>query len=108
MIERDSSLLYLAASADVSVNGAKVVGLARGGSVVRDVPARQSVISVTTLGAFGSFTVLLDPQAGKTYRFVVSPNGDQLLLGSAFGMIGDAVRASVSENSGYFQIELKP
>lgn len=108
IIERDNSLLYLAAAADVSVNGAKVASLGRGGSVVRDVPARQTVISITTASALGNFTLLLDPAAGKTYRFVVSPSSDQLLLGSAFGMAGDAFRASVSENSGYFQIELKP
>lgn len=75
---------------------------------MRDVPAHPSVVSVTTAGAFGNFTLLLDPAAGKTYRLIVSPNGDQLLLGSAFGIVGDAVRASISENTGYFQIELKP
>lgn len=108
IIERDNSLLYLAAAADVSVNGAKAASLGRGGSVMRDVPAHPSVVSVTTAGAFGNFTLLLDPAAGKTYRLIVSPNGDQLLLGSAFGIVGDAVRASISENTGYFQIELKP
>jgi ABC-type Fe3+-hydroxamate transport system substrate-binding protein len=107
VVTRNSSLLYLAAAADVRSNGAKIASLGRGGSIVRDVPKGQNTLSVSTPTAFGQFTVNFNAKAGQTYNFEVSPRSGALITGSAWGMAGDAINASISEQSGYFQIDLK-
>lgn len=107
IVTRDTSLLYLAAAADVKSNGSKIASLGRGGSVIHDIPKGNNVLSASTLGSFGQFTVTFDAKPRQTYEFVVSPRSDALATGAAFGMIGDAINASVSEQSGYFQINLK-
>ncbi len=104
MVERDNSLLHLAAAVDVRSNGAKIASLGRGGSVVHDIPKGQNTLSVSTPTAFGEFAVNFDAKAGETYNFEVTPNGGALVTGSAWGMVGDAINASVSEQSGYFKI----
>lgn len=105
VVTRDNSLLYLAAGVDVRSNGAKIATLGRGGSVVRDIPKGQHTLSVSTPTASGQFVVAFNAQAGKSYNFEVSPRGGALLTGSAWGMAGDAIYASISEQSGYFQIK---
>lgn len=107
VITRDSSLLYLAAGVDVRANGAKIAMLGRGGSVAHIIPKGQNTLSVSTPTAFGQFVVTFKAEPGKTYNFEVSPLGGALLTGSAWGMAGDAIHASISEQSGYFQIDLK-
>jgi len=107
IVTRDSSLLYLAAGAEVRSNGAKIANLGRGGSVIHDIPKGNNVLSVSTMGSFGRFTVTFDAKPREVYEFVVSPRSGALVTGAAFGMIGDAINASVSEQSGYFQIGLK-
>ena len=107
VVERDNSLLYLAAAVDVRSNGVKIASLGRGGSVVHDVPKGNNVLSVGTLGSFGRFTVNFDAKVGEVYEFVTSPRGDALVTASMWGMVGDAINASVSEQSGYFKIEPK-
>ncbi len=106
VVERDSSLLFLAAGATVDVNGRRIATLGRGGSATTDIPAGHVNVKVKANSAPGQFVVGFDAVAGKTYRFVVSPKSDALLLGSAFGLIGDAVHATISDTSGYFQIEM--
>ena len=104
IVERDNSLLYMAAAVDVRSNGTKIASLGRGGSVVHDVIKGQNTLSVSTPTAFGQFVVNFDAKAGETYNFKVTPRGGALLSGSAGGMVGDAINASISEQSGYFQI----
>lgn len=106
VVTRDTSLLYMAGAADVRSNGTKIASLGRGGSVVHDIPKGKNVLAVSTPTAFGQFVVNFDAKAGQTYNFQVSPRSDALLPSAAFGMIGDAINASVSEQSGYFQISL--
>ncbi|MBL4803249.1 MAG: hypothetical protein JKY71_00145 [Alphaproteobacteria bacterium] len=105
VVERDNSLLYLAAAVDVRSNGSKIASLGRGGSVVHDVSKGQNTLSVSTPTAFGQFVVNFNAKAGETYSFQVTPRGGALVSGSAWGMAGDAINASVSEQSGYFKIE---
>ena len=107
VVTRNSSLLYLAAAVDVRSNGVKIASLGRGGSVVHDIPKGQNTLAVSTPTAFGQFVVNFNAKAGQTYNFEVSPRSGALLTGSAWGMAGDAINASVSEQSGYFQIDLK-
>lgn len=107
VITRDSSLLYLAAAADVRSNGIKIASLGRGGNIIQDVAKGQNTLSVSTPTASGQFVVSFTAKAGKIYNFQVSPRSGALITGSAWGMMGDAIHASVSEQSGYFQISLK-
>lgn len=79
----------------------------RGGSVVHNIQDGRNVVSVTTPMAFGNFSTSFEAKAGETYSFEVSPRSEALMVGSAFGMMGDAVNASINENTGYFQIVLK-
>lgn len=104
VITRNTSLLYMAGAATVRANGLQVASLGRGGSVIHDVPAGQNTLSVSTPTAFGQFVATFNAKAGETYNFEVSPRGSALISGSAFGMLGDAANASVSEQSGYFKI----
>ena len=107
VVERDNSLLYLAAAVDVRSNGARIASLGRGGSVVHDIQKGKNTLSVSTPTAFGQFVVNFDAKAGEIYNFQVTPRGSALITGSAWGMAGDAINASVSEQSGYFKIEPK-
>ena len=92
----------------VKSNGVEIASLGRGGSVVRDVPKGANTLQVSTPTAFGQFVVRFDAKAQETYNFKVSPKGDALFLGSAFGMAGDAINAKISDTSGYFGLELQP
>ncbi len=107
IVTRDSSLLYLAAAVDVRSNGAKIASLGRGGSVVHNIPKGQNTLSVSTPTAFGQFVVNFKASAGKTYNFEITPRSGALVSGSIGGMVGDAINANVSEQSGYFQINLE-
>lgn len=107
IVTRDNSLLYLAAAVDVRSNGAKIASLGRGGSVVHDISKGQNTLSVSTPTAYGQYVVTFNAKAGQTYNFEVSPRSGALVTGSVWGMAGDAINASVSEQSGYFQIDLK-
>lgn len=107
VVTRDTSFLYLAASADVIANGTKIASLGRGGSVVYDIPKGNNVLTVCTFGSFGRYTINFEAKSHKTYEFTVSPRGSAMWTASAFGMAGDAINASVSEQAGYFQITPK-
>lgn len=104
IVNRDSSLLYLAAAVDVRLNGSKIASLGRGGSIVQEVNKGQNTLAVSTPTAFGQFVLSFDAKAGEVYKFEISPRGSALVTGSAWGMVGDAINASASEQSGYFKI----
>ncbi len=104
VVTRDDSLLYLAAAVDVRSNGLKIASLGRGGSVVHDISNGQNTLSVSTPTAPGQFTVTFNAQPKKTYYFEISPRGSNVAGAYGFGLIGDSISASVSEQSGYFKI----
>lgn len=106
VVTRDSNLLYLAAAVDVRSNGSKIASLGRGGSVVHDIIKGKNTLSVSTPTPFGQFVVNFDAKSVVTYSFEVPPRGSELISGSLWGMTGDAMNASVSEQSGYFKINL--
>lgn len=107
VVERDNSLLYLAAAVNVRSNGARIGSLGRGGSVVHDIQKGKNTLSVSTPTAQGQYVVAFDAKSGELYEFIVSPRGSNIMGGYGMGMLGDAINASVSEQSGYFQINLK-
>ncbi len=107
VITRDTSLLYMAAAADVRLNGTKIASLGRGGSAVHDIAKGRNTLTVSTLGSFGQYTTTFDAAPQKSYEFLVSPRKEAMGVGAAFGLIGDAVSASNNDQSGYFQINPK-
>lgn len=107
VVTRNSSLLYLAGAVDVRSNGAKIASLGRGGSVVHDIPKGQNTLSVSTPTAPGQFVVTFKAEPKKIYNFEVSPRSGNLMGGYGLGLLGDAIHANVSEQSGYFQLDLK-
>lgn len=107
VVTRDSSLLYLAAAVDVRSNGVKIASLGRGGSVVHDILQGQNTLSVSTPTAPGQFTVTFNAQSKQIYNFEISPRGSNVAGAYGFGLIGDSINASVSEQSGYFKIAPK-
>ena len=101
VVTRDKSLLYFAGPADVSVDGKYLAGLARGGAALTDVPAGTHKISVHAPTTFGTYDYVFKAAAGRTYKFVVSPNdGKSAGPGILLGVIGDAI-----DNTGYYKIE---
>jgi len=108
VITRDSSFLYIAATVNVRANGVKIASLGRGGSVLHEISKGKNILSVSTPTASGQFVVSFDAKEGQTYNFGISPRGGALLSGSLWGMAGDAINASISEQSGYFKIVLNP
>lgn len=107
VVQRNTSMLYFAAAATVKANGSEIASLGRGGGVTHDIRSGPLVLEISTPTAPGQFVVRLDAKPKQTYQFLVSPKSDALLLGSAFGIIGDAVNASISDTSGYFQLEMQ-
>lgn len=104
-VTRDTSMLYMAAAADVSLNHASIIGrLGRGGSVVHNVAAGTNTLTATTAGSAGNYTISFDAAAGKHYQFEVSPRKGAMAAGGLFGVLGDTINASVNSNTGYFQI----
>lgn len=108
IISRNTSLLYLAAAADVSANGGKIASLGPGGAVVHDLSAGAVYLEVGTFGSFGRYGLRLETVPGKTYKFMVSPRDGNFPLVVGFGMVGDAVNSSGNSQSGYFQIKQVP
>lgn len=107
IVERDKSLLYAGGAATIRVNGEQIASLGVGGSVAHDVKVGTIIMEASTPTAPGRFVMRFDAAPGKTYNLLVSPRDGQLLFGAAFGLIGDTINASVSEQSGYFQIAPK-
>ena len=107
IVSRNNSLLYLAATVHVRSNGIKIASLGRSGSIAHTIDKGKNTLAVSTPTAFGQFIMNFEAQQGKTYFFEVSPLKGSLLSGSVWGIAGDAINASISEQSGYFQIDLK-
>ena len=105
-VKRDTSMLYFSVPVNVDVNGNRSASLGRGGAMLQDIPAGQNKISVSVPSAFGKYTVHLLAKEGETYHFVTAPRPENLMGGYGAGLLGDVVKASQSENSGYFGLEL--
>lgn len=103
VVTRNNSMLYFAGAADVSVDGQKIASLARGATVLKDIPAGMHQISVHAPTTFGTYGIGFEALAGKTYAFEVSPNdGKSMAPGMLFGQIGDAI-----DDTGYYKIQMK-
>jgi len=111
IITRNMDMLYMAAAADVEVNGKEIASLGRGGSVVYDVAADETLITLRTMGSSAKFSASFNLEVNKTYNFEVSPRSEGFwsrpAYSAAFGLLGETVYAETHENSGFFQINLK-
>ena len=107
VITRNTSMMYLAATVHVRANGEKIASLGQGGSVVHEIPQGRNTLSVSTPTAPGQFALTFNADPQKTYNFEISPRSGKVMGGYGLGLLGDAIQASVSEQSGYFQINLK-
>lgn len=106
IVSRNNSLLYLAGAADISLDGKEIASLARGGSVVENIPIGKHTLSVNAPMTFGNYTSAFEAKPGKTYTFEISPNRNKSIApGILLGAFGEAAEAQVSENTGYFQIK---
>ncbi|MBK67611.1 MAG: hypothetical protein CMP22_05735 [Rickettsiales bacterium] len=104
IIERDNSLLYMAAPATVRSNGTKIASLGRGGSIVQNITEGRNHLTVGTPMSYGRSALSYTAKAGKTYYFTVSPRSEMMGKVAALGMIGDAIDAESGEQSGLFGI----
>lgn len=98
-ITRSSSLLYLAAPADVEVNGEKVAGLAVGESYNGTVRPGPTIITVSAWSAPGRYSFRFNAEAGKSYALLVSPRSEQMTAGLGGGIVGQVV-----EGNGPFKV----
>ncbi len=105
-IARTTDMLYLALDARVSVNGSVVAALPRGGSTYVDVNPGTATVRVDHPTSPGSFAVSFEARPGSTYAIEVSPRNESFMPGALGGVIGLAVDASITENSGLFMIKL--
>lgn len=107
MITRSNDLLYLAAGANVRINGHLEGALARGGTLIQDVPAGRTMLSVNATMDPGNYTINFEAKAGETYAMEVSPRSEGFAGSATWGILGDAIHANLKDNTGYFKVVLK-
>lgn len=105
-IARTTDFLYMALAARVSVNGAIVGALPRGGVTFADVAPGIVTVRVDHPTSPGAFAIQFQVKPGTTYNVEVSPRGGSFIPGAFFGVIGLSVDASITENSGLFMVKL--
>jgi len=104
-ITRQSTILYAAAPATITLNGNKVADIGPGGSALVDVPAGPNVLAVSAWSYPGQFSVKLNAVAGQKYALEVAPRSDSFAPGMLLGPVGGVIDASVNENAGAFEMK---
>ncbi len=107
IISRDDSALYFASSAIVEADSQEIADLGRGGTVVHDVRAGSVSIAVHAHATFGYYVINMEAKPGKTYRFMITPRGKQMIY-SPLGVVGDYINGQGNDKTGYFQIGMVP
>jgi hypothetical protein len=99
VITRSDSILYFASGVNVHINEIKEESLARGATLIKNIPAGRTNLSVDATADFGKFTVSFDAAKGKTYFIEISPRYE------TFGrsLEWSALSAILSENTGPFK-----
>ena len=105
-IKRAKKMLYLALRANVHVNGSSLVKLSNGKATIYDIKSGQTTISVSAFAMPGKWTMNFDTESGVNYFIEITPRGQSFLWGAGLGIIGLAVDATVSENSGGFKMNI--
>ncbi len=105
-ITRSTDFLYLALDARVSVNGKVVAALPRGGVTYVDVMPGTVSVRVDHPSSPGAFAIGFQAKRGSAYTVEISPRNESFMPGAFLGVIGLAVDASITENSGLFMVKL--
>lgn len=104
MITRNQDLLYMGAGVNVRINGRLEGALARGGTLIQNVPAGRTTLSVDATTGPGTFAINFEAKAGKVYTMEVSPRSEGFAGSAMWGVLGDAIHANVADNTGYFKV----
>ncbi len=103
-VVRNGSLMYLAVDARLDINGERMAALGRGEGYTGNFRPGKTVLTTEAWSAPGRFTISVETKPNHDYVFEISPRGDGAATGMLFGVAGMAAEASVSEQSGPFQI----
>jgi hypothetical protein len=98
-ISRSSSLVYAGAPATVTLNGVKIADLGVGQSYSGAVAPGPAVLTALAWSSPGASSLRVPLEAGKVYRFVVSPRPENTTAGMLGGM-----SAQAAEGGGPFMI----
>ena len=105
-LTRESSLVYAAAPATVTLNGKEVASVATGGSATVDVPAGDSTIAVSAWSYPGASTVKVALKAGQTTALEISPRSASVGAGMLLGPLGGLVDGSTEASGGAFDVRV--
>jgi hypothetical protein len=103
VINRNDAILYFASGVNVTINGIKEESLARGATLIKNIPAGRTNLSVDATADFGKFTVTFDAAKGKTYFIEISPRYET--FGRSLEWSG--LNAIFGENTGPFKAKIK-
>ena len=106
-VHRDTSFMYMAVDARLDLNGERVASLGRGDGYLGDVKPGKTVLTTDAWSSPGRYSITFDARPDTDYLFEISPRSDSMAIGMLGGIVGLAAEASVSDNSGSFQIDLK-
>lgn len=99
-ISRTNEFAGSAATASVELNGAKIASIGNGESYTGGIAPGPAVVSVSAWSSPGASTTRFTAEPGKTYRFMVTPRGENFAAGMIGGLVGQAV-----EGGGPFEIK---
>jgi Protein of unknown function (DUF2846) len=101
---RESTLLYVAATPNIKVNGEEVGRVANGSYFFVDRPAGKYNITLEMPLTPGRFAADVTVRPGAVYYVKVSPRAEHWFIGAAAGLVGHVLEAAVSENSGPYSL----
>lgn len=90
-ITRTSEFAGAGAWASVELNGAKIASIGNGESYTGGIAPGPAVVSVSAWSSPGASSYRFTAEPGKTYRFIVSPRGDNIAAGLIGGVVGQAI-----------------
>jgi len=104
-IHREDTIIYAGCPAAVKANGADVASIASGGKALFDVPAGDLVLAASCWTYPGDFAIRFKAEPGRTYAFALGPRQEGIATGLLLGVVGTAIQASISENTGAFSLK---
>lgn len=104
-VQRTTNLLYAGAPANVAVNEQRAGTLWRGESVLVDMPAGTTTVSVSSPNGPGRWTTRFVTAPGGSYRLELGVRGASYTSAFMLGYLGAALdAASNPEQGGMFQL----
>jgi hypothetical protein len=103
-ILRESNFVFSGGAPNVIFDGQQVGTVGNGSYFFVDRAPGPHTITLETPLTPGRFTVKVTTRAGGVHYLKVAPRQEYLMVGLAFGAIGEFVDAAVSENSGSYTL----